>query len=68
MALGQYVTGMAFSNVGLGVVHGMAHPLGAFYGTPHGVANAVLLPYVMDSTRITLVRSIVRCSASGVEG
>ncbi len=48
MALGQYVTGMAFSNVGLGVVHGMAHPLSAFYDTPHGVANAVLLPYVMD--------------------
>lgn len=48
MALGQYVTGMAFSNVGLGVVHGMAHPLSAFYGTPHGVANAVLLPYVME--------------------
>lgn len=47
MALGQYVTGMAFSNVGLGVVHGMAHPLSAFYDTPHGVANSVLLPYVM---------------------
>ena len=47
MALGQYVTGMAFSNVGLGVVHGMSHPLSAFYDTPHGVANAVLLPYVM---------------------
>ncbi|CUO69706.1 lactaldehyde reductase [Clostridium disporicum] len=47
MALGQYMTGMAFSNVGLGVVHGMAHPLSAFYDTPHGVANAVLLPYVM---------------------
>ena len=47
MALGQFVTGMAFSNVGLGVVHGMAHPLSAFYDTPHGVANAVLLPYVM---------------------
>ncbi len=47
MALGQYVTGMAFSSVGLGVVHGMAHPLSAFYDTPHGVANAVLLPYVM---------------------
>ena len=43
MALGQYMTGMAFSNVGLGVVHGMAHPLSAFYNTPHGVANAVLL-------------------------
>ena len=48
MALGQYMTGMAFSNVGLGVVHGMAHPLSAFYGIPHGVANAVLLPYVME--------------------
>ena len=48
MALGQYVTGMVFSNVGLGVVHGMAHPLSAFYDTPHGVANAVLLPYVME--------------------
>ncbi|MCI8361099.1 MAG: lactaldehyde reductase [Clostridiales bacterium] len=48
MALGQYVTGMAFCNVGLGVVHGMAHPLSAFYDTPHGVANAALLPYVME--------------------
>ena len=48
MALGQYMTGMAFSNVGLGVVHGMAHPLSSFYDTPHGVANAVLLPYVME--------------------
>ncbi|WP_392562680.1 lactaldehyde reductase [Orbus sturtevantii] len=47
MALGQYIAGMGFSNVGLGLVHGMAHPLGAFYGTPHGVANAVLLPHVM---------------------
>lgn len=48
MALGQYVAGMGFSNVGLGVVHGMAHPLGAFYDTPHGVANAILLPTVME--------------------
>ncbi|WP_392566262.1 lactaldehyde reductase [Utexia brackfieldae] len=47
MALGQYIAGMGFSNVGLGLVHGMAHPLGAFYSTPHGVANAVLLPHVM---------------------
>ena len=47
MALAQYVAGMGFSNVGLGLVHGMAHPLGAFYGTPHGVANAVLLPHIM---------------------
>ena len=44
----QCLAGMAFSNVGLGVVHGMAHPLSAFYGIPHGVANAVLLPYVME--------------------
>ncbi|MBU3114049.1 lactaldehyde reductase [Clostridium lacusfryxellense] len=48
MALGQYVAGMGFSNVGLGLVHGMAHPLGAFYDTPHGIANAVILPYVME--------------------
>lgn len=47
MALGQYIAGMGFSNVGLGLVHGMAHPLGAFYDTPHGVANAILLPTVM---------------------
>lgn len=44
MALGQYVAGMGFSNVGLGIVHSMAHPLGALYDTPHGVANAILLP------------------------
>ncbi|MBN2653094.1 MAG: lactaldehyde reductase [Spirochaetales bacterium] len=48
MAIGQYVAGMGFSNVGLGIVHSMAHPLGAFYDTPHGVANAVLLPFVME--------------------
>jgi lactaldehyde reductase len=48
MALGQYVAGMGFSNVGLGLVHGMAHPLGAFYNTPHGIANAILLPHVMN--------------------
>ncbi|MGY3750411.1 lactaldehyde reductase [Vagococcus acidifermentans] len=47
MALGQYIAGMGFSNVGLGLVHGMAHPLGAWYDTPHGVANAILLPTVM---------------------
>lgn len=47
IALGQYIAGMGFSNVGLGLVHGMAHPLGAYYGTPHGVANAVLLPHIM---------------------
>lgn len=47
MALGQYIAGMGFSNVGLGIVHAMAHPLGALYDTPHGVANAILLPTVM---------------------
>lgn len=48
MALGQYVAGMGFSNVGLGLVHSMAHPLGALYDTPHGVANAIILPVVME--------------------
>ena len=48
MALGQYVAGMGFSNVGLGLVHSMAHPLGALYDTPHGVANAIILPTVME--------------------
>lgn len=48
MSQAQYIAGMGFSNVGLGIVHSMAHPLGAFYDTPHGVANALLLPYVME--------------------
>ena len=48
MALGQYIAGMGFSNVGLGIVHSMAHPLGAVYDTPHGVANAIILPAVME--------------------
>lgn len=48
MALGQYIAGMGFSNVGLGIVHSMAHPLGAVYDTPHGVANAIILPTVME--------------------
>lgn len=48
MALGQYVAGMGFSNVGLGIVHSIAHPLGALYDTPHGVANAIILPTVME--------------------
>ena len=48
MAVAQYIAGMAFSNVGLGVVHGMAHPLGAIFDIPHGVANALLLPTVME--------------------
>ena len=48
MAYGSYVAGMAFSNVGLGIVHSMAHPLGARFDIAHGVANALLLPYVME--------------------
>ena len=47
MALAQYIAGMGFSNVGLGIVHSMAHQLGAVYDTPHGIANAILLPTVM---------------------
>ena len=48
MAVAQYIAGMAFSNVGLGLVHGMAHPLGAMFDVAHGVANALLLPLVME--------------------
>ncbi|WP_367568593.1 lactaldehyde reductase [Lacrimispora sp.] len=48
MALGQYITGMGFSNCGLGIVHSMAHALGAVYDTPHGVGNAILLPTIME--------------------
>ncbi len=48
MAVAQYIAGMAFSNVGLGLVHGMAHPLGSLFDVPHGVANALLLPTVME--------------------
>jgi len=48
MAMGSYVAGMAFSNVGLGIVHSMAHPLGARFDIAHGVANALLLPFVME--------------------
>lgn len=70
MALAQYVAGMGFSNVGLGIVHSMAHPLGAFYDTPHGVANALLLPYVMeynaDSPAAPKYKEIAR--AMGVKG
>lgn len=57
MAEAQYIAGMGFSNVGLGIVHSMAHPLGAFYDTPHGVANALLLPYVMEYNAESLARS-----------
>lgn len=69
MALGQYVAGMGFSNVGLGLVHSMAHPLGALYDTPHGVANAIILPTVMAYNAEATgekYRDIAR--AMGVEG
>ena len=69
MALGQYVAGMGFSNVGLGIVHSMAHPLSAYYDTPHGIANAVLLPYVLEFNAPETgekFREIAR--AMGVEG
>ena len=69
MALGQYIAGMGFSNVGLGIVHSMAHCLGAVYDTPHGVANAILLPTVMEyNAPVTgeKYREIAR--AMGVEG
>lgn len=69
MALGQYVAGMGFSNVGLGIVHSMAHPLGALYDTPHGVANAIILPTVMEYNAPETgekYREIAR--AMGVEG
>lgn len=69
MALGQYIAGMGFSNVGLGIVHSMAHPLGALYDTPHGVANAIILPTVMEYNAPATgdkYRDIAR--AMGVEG
>jgi lactaldehyde reductase len=69
MAVAQYIAGMGFSNVGLGIVHSMAHPLGAFYDTPHGIANAVLLPYVLEynaSAAAAKYRDIAR--AMGVKG
>ena len=69
MALGQYVAGMGFSNVGLGIVHSTAHALGAVYDTPHGVANAILLPTVMEYNAPATgekYREIAR--AMGVEG
>lgn len=59
MAVAQYIAGMAFSNVGLGVVHGMAHPLGARFDIPHGVANALLLPIVMEFNAPTALEKYV---------
>ncbi len=69
MALGQYIAGMGFSNVGLGIVHSMAHPLGALYDTPHGVANAIILPTGMEYNAPATgekYRNIAK--AMGVEG
>lgn len=69
MALGQYVAGMGFSNVGLGIVHSMAHPLGALYDTPHGVANAIILPTVMEyNAPATSEKYRDIAKAMGVEG
>lgn len=69
MALGQYIAGMGFSNVGLGIVHSMAHALGAVYDTPHGVANAILLPTVMEyNAEATGDKYKYIAIAMGVEG
>ena len=69
MALGQYIAGMGFSNVGLGIVHSMAHSLGAVYDTPHGVANAILLPTVMEyNAPFTGDKYKYIAKAMGVEG
>ena len=69
MAIGQYLTGMGFSNCGLGIVHSMAHGLGALYDTPHGVANAIILPTVMEYNAYAVgekLRDVAK--AMGVEG
>lgn len=69
MALGQYLTGMGFSNCGLGIVHSMAHGLGALYDTPHGVANAIILPTVMEYNKDAVgekLRAVAK--AMGVAG
>jgi len=69
MALGQYIAGMGFSNVGLGIVHSMAHPLGALYDTPHGIANAIILPTVMEyNAPATGDKYKYIAQAMGVEG
>lgn len=69
MAIGQYLAGMGFSNVGLGIVHSMAHPLGAVYDTPHGIANAIILPTVMEyNAEATGDKYRYIAAAMGVEG
>lgn len=67
MAVAQYIAGMAFSNVGLGLVHGMAHPLGAMFDVAHGVANALLLPIVMEfNAPIAKEKFVIVAKAMGV--
>jgi lactaldehyde reductase len=69
MAMAQYIAGMGYSNVGLGLVHGMAHPLGAFFGAPHGVANGILLPTVLEyNAPFTGEKYRDIAAAFGVEG
>jgi len=71
MAVAQYIAGMGFSNVGLGLVHGMAHPLGAYYDIPHGVANALLLPFVMQynaSSCIEKYADIAKAMGVNIDG
>lgn len=69
MALAQYIAGQGFSNVGLGIVHSMAHGLGALYDTPHGIANAILLPTVMEyNAPATGEKYRAIAEAMGVEG
>jgi len=68
MAVAQYIAGMGFSNVGLGLVHGMAHPLGAYYDIPHGVANALLLPIVMEyNTESSISKYVDIARAMGIK-
>lgn len=69
MALAQYIAGMGFSNVGLGIVHSMAHPLGAVYDTPHGIANAIILPVVMEyNAECTGEKYRAIAAAMGIKG
>lgn len=71
MSVAQYIAGMGFSNVGLGIVHSMAHPLGARYDIAHGVANALLLPYVMEYNKPAAVKKfgdIARAMGVDIKG
>lgn len=62
LAIAQYIAGMSFTNVGLGIVHSMAHPLSAFYDIPHGVANALILPYVLEFNADVCKEKIIELS------